>query len=142
VIEAIVLDTGPLGQLTHPRCNPQLTDLFQKLLRAGTTVFVPEIADYELRRNLILEGKVKSIRRLDQIEGLVEYIPLDTRMMRRAAQLWADMRKRGKPSADIKALDGDVILVAQAERVNAPILTDNVGHLAQVWSTLDWDALP
>lgn len=141
MIEAVVLDTGPLGQLTHPKCSRQFTETIKRLLTAGVTVFVPEIADYELRRNLILERLDASILRLDELEMLLSYLPLDTHVMHRAAHLWADLRKGAKPTSDNKALDGDVILAAQAERVNAPILTDNVGHLSQVWRTLDWRAL-
>ena len=40
MIEAIVLDTGPLSQLTHPKCSPQLTETIKRLLTTGVTVFI------------------------------------------------------------------------------------------------------
>jgi hypothetical protein len=52
-----------------------------------------------------------------------------------AAELWAQSRKAGKPTADPKALDGDVILAAQAKLLESGgnpvvIATTNVGHLS------------
>ena len=41
----IMLDTGPLGMITHPRPNPAIADWFKKLLQAGVSFLVPEIAD-------------------------------------------------------------------------------------------------
>ena len=60
-----------------------------------------------------------------------------------AAQLWADARNRGKPTADRNALDGDVILAAQAIwEVNAGnevvIATTNVRHLSQFVDAREW----
>jgi hypothetical protein len=60
-----------------------------------------------------------------------------------AAQLWADARKRGKTTADSNALDGDVILAAQAIlEVNTGnevvIATTNVGHLSQFVNAREW----
>jgi predicted nucleic acid-binding protein len=57
-------------------------------------VFVPEIADYELRRkllHLIRKGQAsrKSVERLEDLGKLLEYLPLDTETMRRAAALRA-----------------------------------------------------
>jgi hypothetical protein len=42
--------------------------------------------------------------------------------MLKAAELWARVGNEGKPTADNKSLDGDVILAAQA------ILVANYGH--------------
>ncbi len=84
------------------------------LLSAGASVYLPEIADYEVRRELLRAGKASSIARLDALAAALKYVPLSTAAMRKAAELWADSRKAGKPTASEKAIDGDVILAAQA----------------------------
>lgn len=58
--------------------------------------------------------------------------------MLKAAELWADARKRGKPTADPKELDGDVILAAQALQANAVVATENVGHLSLFVEARHW----
>jgi len=60
----LLLDTGILGRLCHPRQrkNRAVAQWLVQLLRdaaGGVRVFIPEIADYELRRkllHLILQG--------------------------------------------------------------------------------------
>lgn len=44
---------------------------------------------------------------------------MNTAIMLQAAQFWAEARQRGIPTADPKALDGDVILAAQATMIEA-----------------------
>ena len=76
---------------------------------------IPEIADYEVRRGLILDGATDGIERLDELrDDLGIYIPISTAAMRKAAELWADARRRGVATADDKEIDADVILAAQA----------------------------
>ncbi|MEQ9553340.1 MAG: nucleic acid-binding protein [Coleofasciculus sp. G3-WIS-01] len=87
---------------------------FDSLEPKGYTVILPEIADYEVRRELLRAGKVAGIRRLDELKAVLTYHPITTAVMLKAAELWAEARRRGKPTADSKALDGDVILAAQA----------------------------
>jgi predicted nucleic acid-binding protein len=101
-----------------------------RLQSAGTIIVLPEIADYELRRNFLLEGLTSSLTRLDQLKALFYYLPLNTGTMIKAAELWANARRRGRPTADPKELDGDVILAAQAIQVGAIVATENVGHLS------------
>ena len=67
---------------------------------------------------------------------------LSTPIMLRAAELWAEARRRGRPTADPQALDCDVILAAQALAMDATVVTDNVGHLALFVEAKSWRDIP
>jgi len=134
----LLLDSGPLGRIAHPRANRELTTWLDAVLAADLTVVVPEIADYEVRRSLLLEGLVASVRRLDSLKLVLTYLPLTTQAMLKAAELWAESRRRGQPTADPKELDGDVILAAQALEVGGIVVTENVGHLTRFVDARRW----
>ena len=75
----IVLDTGTLGLLTHPRGQPAALacrQWAQAFLAAGVRMILPGIADYELRRELIRAGKTSGVRRLDAVRAGFEFDPL------------------------------------------------------------------
>jgi predicted nucleic acid-binding protein len=99
-------------------------------------VVAPEVADYEVRRELLRVGATAGIVRLEDLESSIDYDPITTPAMRRAAELWAVVRQAGPPTADPQALDADCILAAQASLLGDPddlvtIATTNVGHLAR-----------
>lgn len=133
-----MLDSGPLGKIAHPRPNPEIVAWLNQLLDANATIVIPEITDYEVRRSLLLSGLTKSVARLDQLKHVLVYRPITTAVMLKAAELWADARKRGQPTADLKELDGDVILAAQALQANAIVATENVGHLSLFVEAKHW----
>ncbi|MCL6754802.1 hypothetical protein KBT16_29015 [Nostoc sp. CCCryo 231-06] len=110
---AVLLDTHPLSQVTHPKVNPKVQQWLRSLGKIETVIRVPEIADYELRRELLRQGKQKSIDRLNKLSQIC-LIPLTPETMQKAAELWAWVRNQGKPTASNESLDGDVILAAQA----------------------------
>jgi predicted nucleic acid-binding protein len=142
----ILLDSGPLGMVTNPKAKglPLACQQWLKtLLKRGERFAIPEIADYEVRRELLRANLLKSVRRLDHLTQTLEYIPIQTDTMLLAASLWAEVRKMGQPTADPKALDGDVILAAQAqilvnEMTEVMIATTNVGHLSRFATALNW----
>ncbi len=143
----VLLDSGPLGMVTTPKAKPPIYQecklWFNSLEPKGYTVVLPEIADYEVRRELLRAGKVVGIRRLDQLKATISYRPITTEVMLKAAELWAEARRRGRPTADPKALDGDVILAAQATLVaeegnEVIVATTNVGHLSQFVDAREW----
>ena len=138
----VVLDTGPLGRISHPRAerrNREIVDWLQQQLNDGVTVCIPEIADYEVRRELLRLNRSKSVERLDQLKALLTYLPINTQTMIKAAQFWAEARRRGKPTADPQALDGDAILAAQAVQMNAIVATENIGHLSLFVEAKLWE---
>lgn len=144
----LVLDSGILGQLCHPHHakNRPVAAWLAGLLRAQgdqVQIYLPEIADYELRRKLLhmiakRQATTRSIGRLDALADDLVFLPLDTHVMRRAAELWAELRSRGMPTAGTKALDADVILAAQTESVSGTVVTDNTRHLGRVVDARRW----
>jgi predicted nucleic acid-binding protein len=95
---------------------------------------LPEIADYEVRRELLRANRRESVARLDALAALIEYLPLNTAAMRQAAEFWAIARQHGQPTAGDKTIDGDMILAAQAATIGESqvvVATTNVGHLAR-----------
>lgn len=107
-------------------------------------VIVPEITDYEVRRELLRANKVSSIARLDATSAATEYLPLTTAVMRKAAELWASARRAGLPTAGDKNIDSDVILAAQAIILGEPntvIATTNVRHLSRFVAAEEWQLI-
>ncbi len=130
--------------ITHPRATPEIKGWLQSLLQDNTIVRVPEVADYEVRRELLRAGRTKGVERLDALAEAIGLLPLTTAAMRRAAAFWAQARRTGHPTADDRALDADVILAAQAvvlaEQGDDPVIaTTNVGHLARFATAMRWE---
>lgn len=68
----ILPDTYPLSQVTHPKLDPKVQQWLLSLQETETIIRVPEIADYELRRELLRglrtdKTKQKSIDRLNTL---------------------------------------------------------------------------
>ena len=122
----VLLDAGPLGMISNPKAsvkNKECYEWLKSLLEKGIEVIVPEIADYEIRRELLRANKTQGIMRLNWLKETIGYMPITTEIMLKAAELWAEARKQGIPTADAKALDGDVILAAQAIEIKGIVAT-------------------
>jgi len=148
---AIVLDTTPLGLLTQKKgiteadtCRAWAAGLTQ----FGCRFFVPEIADYELRREFVRQGNLGAVTRRDVFNAGVNgaYLPLTTAEVQRAAALWARVRNQGKTTAPPDALDGDALIAAQAELLDPAafglfgivVATANAGHLSVLTQAVLW----
>jgi predicted nucleic acid-binding protein len=147
VSRVVFLDSGPLGLASNPNRKPvnlKCAQWLQTLFAGGIRVVVPEISDYEVRRELLRAGKAQSVKQLDDFATTVEYLPISTAAMRQAATLWAQARQHGQPTANDKSIDADAILAAQAITLGVPdfvIATTNLGHLtryapAELWTNV------
>lgn len=143
----ILLDSGPLWLLISPRQTHETRrcqDWLTAHLVAANLAVIPEIVDYEIRREALRANAVRALRRLDQLEEVMGYLALTTTSMRRAAEFWASARQQGIKTAEDAALDVDVILaghaavLAEASR-DAVIATTNPRHPAPFVPALLWD---
>jgi predicted nucleic acid-binding protein len=132
--------------ITNPKSSPENEECknwLATLVAKGVEVVVPEIVDYEVRRELLRAGKERGLGRLDALKGMLDYAPITTPVMLKAAELWAIARRAGQQAADDASLDADMILAAQADSLNraddpAVIATTNVRHLALFASARIW----
>jgi predicted nucleic acid-binding protein len=139
MIRHILLDSSPLGLLCHPARTADviaITQWSKSCLAAGHRIYIPEVIDYELRRELLRAGKTESVTELDGLKSLFYYLPITTVAMLRAADLWAMARQTGVPTGDPKKLDIDVILAAQAMTLAVSpsdliVATSNVSHISR-----------
>ena len=144
----IILDSAPLGHICNSRNRNDYKKLKDFVKSLSFSICVPEIIDYELRRNLELEGLRKSVNLLSQFQRRDQILRLESQDLIEAAELWAWCRRRGKPTTENRGLDIDVILVAQSlsqlSRFDkVVILTVDIGDLS-VFSDLgillwDWE---
>lgn len=141
----ILLDSGPLGEVTHPGSEQRrpIREWLFRLLDAGMYPRLPEIVDYEHRRALLRRDAYRQIERLNGFKQVFGYEPLTTEVMLAAAELWADVRKRGLPTGADRELDVDVILAAQARVLEEAgdgviVATSNPRHLSRMVDALPW----
>ena len=59
--DVVRLDAGPLGMISHPRATAEIVTWLARLVAARVEVLIPEIADYEVRRELLRVGSTRGI---------------------------------------------------------------------------------
>ncbi len=147
----VVLDAGPTGLASKPRGKAdadRCRDWIRRMEGAGTRIVIPEIVEYEVRRELIRVGATAGLLRLERLASTLDYLPITTVAMRQAAEFWAAIRRVGRPTADTRSLDADCILAAQSWTLVNPedtvtIATTNARHLARFpgITALAWDSI-
>jgi hypothetical protein len=96
VPRVIVLDSGPLGLAAHRPTIAESRQAHAWLAArelSGALIVVPEIADYEIRRELVRARIAAGIVRLDVLKSRFLYLPISTSAMLRAAAYWAEFAK-------------------------------------------------
>lgn len=114
----VLLDSGPLSWVTNKNTdNPDVMRCrvwFKSMLKHHT-ILIAEINDYEVRRELIHKKLNVSLDRLDQLitSEHVGYLPITTKIMVKAAQLWAWARSTRQSTAQSAAQDfGKRVIIA------------------------------
>jgi len=147
--QILLLDNNVLSKILRPEIDdnkPVVSAISHLQEDHRIRIYVPEIIDYELRRKLLHIGyRQRQTRKWarEALVGLDEwvstgYIPLTTKALRLAADLWAQTRANGQSRGPEDDLDVDVILAAQARQAGGYILTTNEKHFRNIAEVFDW----
>lgn len=144
----VILDSGVLHTLISTSKVKEVTDCqdwFYYLLSRSALVVTSAICNYEVKRELIRRKKVQEINNLNQLKTLIELLPVDEPTLDKSAELWAEARNKGMPTADALSLDADVIICAQYQLLAEEypgryivIATTNVKHLSRFTIAKEW----
>lgn len=155
-LKVIFLDTTVLGLVTQKPGRSQVADaciLWEAtMVAANISVCVLEVADFEIRRELIRASSAAGIIRLELHNAKISgrYLPIDTATMREAATLWASARNKGLPTAPAGSLDGDAIIAGQTRTFcaatgialdDAVIASSNARHLGRFVQAAPWQSV-
>jgi hypothetical protein len=141
MVDVVLLDAGPLGLISHPRATIHVLEWVAEFLAAEIEVLIPEIADYEVRRELMRAGRARGVGRLDYLKSSLGFLPITSSAMLQATEFWAEARRRGRPTAGDESLDADVILAAQAATIQAKsviVASTNPKHLSRFVPADHW----
>jgi predicted nucleic acid-binding protein len=141
----VFIDSSILGKICNPGDSPEvllIQQWFFKLLSRGVRVVSSDICDYEIRRSLLLDqqrnSEASGLSKLDESRELIEFLPVTQAVLFVAAQLWADARMQGQPTASDQSLDADLIICATWRILSmaepgrySVIATTNVKHLGR-----------
>src|SRR5690606_37610468 len=113
------------------------------ILQTEIVIGIPEIANYEIRRELIRVNKTTSLSSLNALKTVLRYFPITTPVMLKAAEFWAKGRNQGTPTAHPEALDCDVIIAAQADVLenagyDVTVVTTNARHISLFVKASHW----
>ena len=134
----VLLDAGVIG-LACPASRTPIVDGFQQwvdgLLAQGVDIVIPDVARYEVLRELVRLRAWRRRHRLDNFCSQFLIGPVTAEAWEKAAEFWAIVRQAGRPTAHPEALDADAILAGVAAMLGRPgdqvvIATTNVRHLS------------
>ena len=144
----VFLDSGVLHTLISNSKVKEVIDCqnwFYYLLSRSALIVTSAICNYEVKRELVRRNNVEEINNLNQLKKLIDCLPVNEPTLDLAAELWAEARNQGIPTADNLSLDADVIICAQYKLLTRKypgryvvIATTNVKHLSRFAEVQEW----
>lgn len=120
-----LLDTNILSAIL--RKETAVEKRFRQAIFDDDNLLLSIVVYYEIKRGLLKRDAKKQMVIFEHLSNQLAWCDVIIEDWELAARLWAERSKRGKPIAD-----ADVLIAAQAKRLDAILVTDN---------TKDFDAL-
>lgn len=120
-----LLDTNIIT--AHLKNNQKITNKLEELRLQGRKVFISGISYYEIKRGLLAVNATSKLSAFNNLCRRYRILLLDDiEIIERAAEIHADLKRRGKPIQDT-----DILIAATALR-HSLILVSNDSDLLRV----------
>jgi tRNA(fMet)-specific endonuclease VapC len=128
-----LLDSDTLSLLQ--RNNPQvLRNSFRETARHGYLTF-SEFSYYEITRGLKAKAATAQLARFEQFSSAHQILPFTHKASIIAADIWADLKRRGLLTGEI-----DILIAAIALSEGLTVATHNTAHFSRIsnLNLVDW----
>ena len=115
---------------------PKVVAVAQSYLRQHQFFTFSIITRFEILRGLKSNGATTGIKAFDSLCSQNEVVELNDKVIVRAADIYADLYKRG-----LLILDADILIAATALENNLPLVTNNEAHFKRIsgLQVLNWN---
>ncbi len=106
-----------------------------KEVSEGQNVVIPPIAYYEIKRRLIGHHATEKMERYEQLCNTTGVDDMDVVTLDKAAQIYADLKKRGRLIED-----SDILIAASCLAHDYTLVTNNTKHFEHIkgLDIVDW----
>jgi len=121
-----ILDTNIISALM--KGNDELKRKLQVVSLRGDEVFINGISYYEIKRGLLSANVPKKFKIFDEICKQLKIILLDSKyIFDKASEIWAFLKRRGKPIPD-----ADILIAAMVLAKGSVLVSDNTSHFQKI----------
>lgn len=130
-----ILDTDTLSLLR--RRDPGVVCQARRYLEMHGVLTISELTRYEVVRGYLKIGASRQLGAFERFCAQNRVLPLDWAALGRAAEVWADLGRRGALIGEV-----DILLAGTALARGLAIVTRNVRHFQRVSNlvVLDWSS--
>ena len=107
--------------------DERLKAIIADKLWQGDKVIIPRVAYYEVKRGLLARGATAKMQRFMNWASLLGTVGLTDDTLDIAAQVYADLSKKGRLIED-----DDIFIGSTAIKYDAVLVTNNVDHLSRI----------
>lgn len=130
----VLLDTDTLS--FYMKRFPKVVSVAQSYLRQYQFFTFSIITRFEILRGIKAKSATKGIKSFDLLCSQNEVVALSDKIIVRAADIYANLYKRG-----LLILDADILIAATALEDNLPLVTNNQSHFNRIngLQILNWN---
>jgi len=110
--------------------NQAVINRYEQAAMQGIEFTIPPIVIYEIRRGLLVKSMLKRLRIFEDFCQDIEIGEFNLQMWMKAAEIYADLSKQGKPIG--AAFDGDVFIAAYCLINGYTLVSNNREHFERI----------